>query len=62
MISDDAIYESIFGKMPERPTEEEESQKTDAEDNRAPEEIAEELLSAVDEALSSIAQNNKKEN
>ena len=49
MISDDAIYESIFGKLPERPEPEEE--KEEIIDDRDPEEIAEDLLNALDEAL-----------
>lgn len=39
-ISDDAIYESIYGKMPEKPVEVAEEEP----DNRKPDEIAEDLL------------------
>lgn len=61
-ISDDAIYEAIFGKMPERPEENEaEEAESEPEDERAPEEIAEDILNAVDEALSEAANNNEKE-
>ncbi len=61
-ISDDAIYEAIFGKMPERPEENEaEEAESEPEDNRAPEEIAEDLLSAVDEALKDASNNDEKE-
>ena len=48
-ISDDAIYEAIFGKMPERPTESEPI--VEEPDEREPEEIAEDLLNAVDQVL-----------
>ena len=50
-ISDDAIYESIFGKMPERATEVVDNIEEDIPDDRAPEEIAEDILNALDEAL-----------
>ena len=61
-ISDDAIYEAIFGKMPERPeAEAEETENAEPEDDRAPEEIAEQILSAVDQMLSDSAENDKKE-
>ena len=49
-ISDDAIYESIFGKLPEKPKAKEPEPEI-IEDNREPEEIAEDLLNAMDEAL-----------
>ena len=44
MISDDAIYESIFGKLPERPTEE----APTVEDNRDTEEIIEDLMQKLE--------------
>ena len=50
IISDDAIYESIFGKMPEKPKVNEPEPEV-IEDDREPEEIAEDLLNAIDEAL-----------
>ena len=54
-ISDDAIYESIFGKMPEKEVEEEED-VTDvsepvADDGRKPEEIADEVLISLENAI-----------
>ncbi len=62
-ISDDAIYEAIFGKMPERPTEEAVSDsEPEPEDERDPEQIANDLLEAVDEALTDISDNKEKEN
>ena len=51
IISDDAIYESIFGKMPERPEVTIDEAGEDTIDDRDPEEIAEDLLNAVEEAL-----------
>ena len=48
-ISDDAIYESIFGVMPERDEPKEEAEET--VDERDPEEIANDLFSAFDEAM-----------
>lgn len=61
-ISDDAIYEAIFGKMPERPVENEANDEAyEPEDERAPEQIAEDILSAVDEALKESPDNNEKE-
>ena len=64
IISDDAIYESIFGRMPERPKEKENESTDEAqsEDDREPEQIAEDLLSALDEALNKSTQENEKEN
>jgi hypothetical protein len=59
-ISDDAIFESIFGRMPDRPKEQEET-IAEVEDDRDPEEIAEDLLSVIDTALSEDTQN-KEEN
>ena len=46
MISDDAIYESIFGKMPEKESDdtEEETEPEIEEEPRDPEEVANELL------------------
>ncbi len=55
-ISDDAIYEAIFGKMPERLKEEEE-----IVDDRAPEEIAEDLLQAVNSVLNDTSTENEEE-
>lgn len=61
-ISDDAIYEAIFGKMPERPIEKEEpATEPEPVDDREPEKIAEDLLNAVEEALKESKQENKKE-
>ena len=49
-ISDDAIYEAIFGKMPDKPkTEEPKIEK--AEEEKDPEAVAEEILSTIDEVL-----------
>ncbi len=51
-ISDDAIYESIFGKMPERPeADEHEAEPEEPEEEKDPEEVADEILSAVDKAM-----------
>ena len=63
IISDDAIYESIFGRMPERPEPEaaEAEEEPVIEDDRAPEEIAEDILNAVDKVLSESAKDNEKE-
>ena len=61
MISDDAIYESIFGKMPERPEPVEEPAPA-AEDERKPEQIAEDIFNAVDEILSEERKGSKEEN
>lgn len=47
-ISDDAIYESIFGKMPEKP-EENKPDEAEIEDERDAEEIAEDLIKILDE-------------
>jgi hypothetical protein len=47
-ISDEVIYESIFGEMPEHETEEDES--STPEDMRVPEEIAEQLLRSLEYA------------
>ena len=61
-ISDDAIYEAIFGKMPERPEESEaETSEPEPEDERAPEQIAEDILNAVEEALNESRNSNEKE-
>lgn len=49
IISDDAIYEAIFGKMPERKPEAVEEEKP--ADNRDPEEIANDLFSTLDAVL-----------
>jgi hypothetical protein len=61
-ISDDAIYEAIFGKMPERPEENEaEKSEPEPEDERAPEQIAEDILNALDEALNEYSDSKEKE-
>ena len=55
-ISDDAIYEAIFGKMPERPKETEaDAEEDEPQDDRDPEAIAEDLLNAIDEVLNGDA-------
>lgn len=54
MISDEAIYESIFGTMPPKPEEKTEEPKEEPVDERAAEEIADELLSSVDDAVSAL--------
>ena len=65
-ISDDAIYESIFGRMPEKP---EEARETDEEiadepaDERKPEEIADEVLISLENAINNASiKENKTEN
>ena len=58
-ISDDAIYEAIFGNMPERDEETEET-KQENKDTRIPEEIADELLSSLENAMKE-AKNEQKE-
>ena len=65
-ISDDAIYESIFGRMPEKP---EEAEETDEEitdepaDERKPEEIADEVLISLENAINNASiKENKTEN
>ena len=50
IISDDAIYESIFGKMPER-DEPELEEDPEPVDEREPEQIAEDILNAVEKVL-----------
>jgi hypothetical protein len=58
-ISDDAIYESIFGKMPGKAIEEEEEKEEDtadasepeSEDDKKPEEIADEVLISLENAI-----------
>ena len=60
-ISDDAIYESIFGKMPERPAEADEDTLPEPEDDREPEQIAEDIFSKVDEFLSEERKDSKEE-
>ena len=49
MISDDAIYESIFGKMPERPAPEKEEVEEKAVDDRDPEVVADEFFNMISE-------------
>lgn len=61
-ISDDAIYEAIFGKMPERPEPEEEApEQPEEKDEREAEQIAEDLLNTVEEALREDSENKEKE-
>ena len=49
-ISDDVIYESIFGRMPDRENKDEETPKEEEiADGRDPEEIADGLLNAIEE-------------
>lgn len=57
-ISDDAIYEAIFGKMPERPEPTEEAEEP--EDDRDPEEIADDILSTLDSVISDNDENEVK--
>ena len=58
-ISDEAIYESIFGKMPENHSETDENVE-EQKDDRVPEEIANELLNALEAAMND-AENDQKE-
>ena len=58
-ISDDAIYEAIFGSMPEHEGTAKDSDDVN-EDTRIPEEIADELLSSLENAMKE-AKNDKKE-
>ena len=60
-ISDDAIYEAIFGTMPERPKDDEPIEENEPEDERAPEEIAENILNTVDAVLAKSAKSAKKD-
>ncbi|MBR2972253.1 MAG: hypothetical protein IKC61_04935 [Clostridia bacterium] len=57
-ISDDAIYESIFGKMPEREPVIEVAEN-EIVPERSPEEVAEELLSTLDKAINDAECGNK---
>lgn len=50
-ISDDAIYESIFGVMPERDEPKDEEAEEEPVDDRDPEKIANDLFNAFDEAM-----------
>lgn len=59
-ISDDAIFESIFGRMPKRPVEQEDIEPTQ-EDDREPEAIAEDLFNTIDKLLSDATQDKEKE-
>ena len=64
-ISDDAIYESIFGRMPEKSEEAVETSEEIAEepsDDRKPEEIADEVLISLENAINnaSIKENETK--
>ena len=65
-ISDDAIYESIFGRMPEKPEEAEETDEEIADepaDERKPEEIADEVLISLENAINNASiKENKTEN
>ena len=65
-ISDDAIYESIFGRMPEKPEEAEETDEEIADepaDERKPEEIADEILISLENAINNASiKENKTEN
>lgn len=57
-ISDDAIYESIFGKMPEKTEESVENTEETIEepsDERAPEEIADEVLISLENAINNAS-------
>ncbi len=54
-ISDDAIFESIFGRMPEHPAEQEENEPI-KKDNREPEVIAEDLFKTIDKVLDEATQ------
>ena len=62
-ISDDAIYEAIFGKMPDRPEEDSDNaeESTESIDEREPEEVADDILNAVDEAMNEGLNKGKKE-
>ena len=59
-ISDEAIYEAIFGTMPEGSGESEEAAGKEPDDTRIPEEIANELLKSLEDAMNE-AKNDKKE-
>ncbi len=64
-ISDDAIYESIFGKMPDKPEDTEENPEESTEactDDRKPEEIADKVLISLENAINnaSIKENKTK--
>ena len=53
MISDDAIYEAIFGKMPEKDAEsvtEEQEKSSDTEEEKDTESIVEDLLTALEKS------------
>ena len=57
-ISDDAIYESIFGRMPEKSEEAVETSEEIAEessDDRKPEEIADEVLISLENAINNAS-------
>ena len=60
-ISDDAIYESIFGRMPEKPEKKVEQTPEEPDEEKDPEVIADEILSAVDEAMKEAEANDKDE-
>ena len=66
IISDDAIYESIFGRMPDKPEQAEEADEEvieEATDERDPEEIADEVLISLENAINNASnKGNKTEN
>ena len=59
-ISDEAIYESIFGTMPDGTGVGSENTEKEPDDTRIPEEIANDLLKSLEDALNE-AKNDKKE-
>jgi hypothetical protein len=59
-ISDEAIYEAIFGTMPDGEGAPKESVATEPDDTRIPEEIANELLQSLEDAMNE-AKNDQKE-
>ena len=60
-ISDEAIYEAIFGTMPEDENSSSETAENEPDDTRIPEEIADELLKSLEDAMNE-AKNDQKEN
>ena len=66
IISDDAIYESIFGRMPDKPEQAEEADEEvieESTDERDPEEIADEVLISLENAINNASnKGNKTEN
>ncbi len=64
MLSDDVIYESIFGKMPEKPRPVlniSEKSEEDVTDDREPEEIANDILNQLD-SFNAESENDSDEN